>query len=314
MDDIIHDIIIIGAGPAGYTAAIYAARAGRKPIVITGLQPGGQLMVTTDVENYPGFRVTIQGPWLMEEMREQAIHAGADIINDTITQVNFKIENGKPFFLMGDSGKNYYGRAIIIATGANAKWLGIPAEEKFRGYGVSGCATCDGFFYKNQDVMVVGGGNTAMEEALYLANLCKTVNLVHRRDNFRAEQILQDRVMANEKIKIIWNNQLVDIMGEGDPAVVTGAVIENVKDKKQTTLTLQGVFIAIGHSPATDIFKNQIDMDKAGYIGVAPGTTNTNIKGVFAAGDVADSVYRQAVTSAGMGCIAALDADRFLKE
>ncbi len=312
-DTAIHDMIIIGSGPAGYTAAIYAARAGRKPLIISGLQPGGQLMITTDVENYPGFRAAIQGPWLMEEMREQTIHAGATIINDTITKVDFKPKDGAPFALVGDSGKTYHGRVVIIATGAVAKWLGIAAEEKFKGFGVSGCATCDGFFYKDQDVVVVGGGNTAMEEALYLAGLCKTVTIVHRGQGFKAEQILQDRVKNNPKIKIIWNSQLVDIKGSGEPAVVEQAVIENVQDKKQTTLAVQGIFIAIGHSPATDIFKGQIEMDKTGYITVTPGKTDTNVKGIFAAGDVADSVYRQAVTSAGMGCIAALDADRFLK-
>ena len=310
--DIIHDMIIVGAGPAGYTAAIYAARAGRKPIIITGLQPGGQLMITTDVENYPGFRETIQGPWLMDEMGAQATHAGAEIINDTIVKVDFSTPQN--FVLMGDSGKTYRGRTIIIATGANAKWLGLPVEEKFKGFGVSGCATCDGFFYKGQDVLVVGGGNTAMEEALYLTNLCRQVTLVHRSDKFRAEQVLQDRVKNNPKIKIMWDSRLIDIKGAGEPPVVEEAVIENVKDKKQTTLKVQGIFIAIGHTPATAVFKGQLDMDKTGYLTVAPGTTNSSVKGVFAAGDVADSIYRQAVTSAGMGCMAALDADRLLKD
>ncbi|MDI9313783.1 MAG: thioredoxin-disulfide reductase [Hydrotalea sp.] len=308
----IHDMIIIGAGPAGYTAAIYAARAGRKPLMITGLQPGGQLMTTSDVENYPGFRETIQGPWLMDEMGAQAAKAGTMVVNDTIIKVDFSEK--KNFALFGDSGKTYRGRTIIIATGANAKWLGLPVEEKFKGFGVSGCATCDGFFYKDQDVLVIGGGNTAMEEALYLANLCRQVTLIHRRNEFKGEKILQDRVKNNPKIKIIWDSQLVDIKGSGEPAVVEQAVIENVKDKKQTTLDVQGIFVAIGHSPATEIFKGQLDMDKTGYLKVAAGTTNTNIAGVFAAGDVADSVYRQAVTSAGMGCMAALDADRLLKE
>ena len=311
-NDHLYDIIIVGAGPAGYTAAIYAARAGRKPIVITGLQPGGQLTTTTDVENYPGFRAAVQGPWLMEEMKEQTIHAGAEIVNDTIMKADFSTPHN--FALIGDSGKTYRGRAVIIATGAYAKWLGLAVEEKFKGFGVSACATCDGFFYKEQDVLVIGGGNTAMEEALYLANLCRQVTIIHRGQHFRGEKILQERVEKNPKIKVIFDSQLVDIKGSGQPAVVEQAVIENVKDKRQTTLAVQGIFVAIGHTPATEVFKGQIDMFPSGYIKVAPGTTNTNVKGVFAAGDVADSVYRQAVTSAGMGCMAALDADRLLKE
>ena len=310
----VMDIIIVGAGPAGYTAAIYAARAGHAPLMITGLQPGGQLMTTTDVENYPGFRNAVQGPWLMEEMQAQAVHAGTEMVNDTITKVDFK---QRPFSLTGDSGRVYQARAVIIATGANAKWLGLAAEEKFKGFGVSGCATCDGFFYKNQDVLVVGGGNTAMEEALYLAQLCSSVTIIHRGAAFKGEQILRDRIKKNAKIKVVWDSQLVDIEGEGaagEQPVVAAAVIENVKDKKRTTIKVSGIFIAIGHAPATDIFRGQIDIDSHGYAVVAPNSTKTNVAGVFAAGDVADSVYRQAVTAAGLGCMAALESDRYLRD
>lgn len=308
-----YDIVIIGAGPAGYTAAIYAARAGRSSAIITGLQPGGQLMTTTDVENYPGFSKTIQGPFLMQEMSQQAEHAGAKLIQDSVIEVNLK---QPPFTLKTDSGQHYQAKSVIIATGARAKWLNLPVEEKFKGFGVSGCATCDGFFYKNQPVMVIGGGNTALEEALFLSQICSSVTLVHRRKEFKAEQVLIDRVKKNSKIQIIWQHELIDIKGEKLPdgaELVAGAVIRHTETNKQQILSVKGIFIAIGHAPETSLFKNVIDSDAHGYLKTKAGTTQTNIAGVFAAGDVADPHYRQAVTAAGLGCMAALDSDRYLR-
>ena len=303
------DVIIIGSGAAGYTAAIYAARANMKPILINGQQPGGQMTITTDVENYPGFKDIIQGPWLMDQMKLQAENVGTKIINDTITSCNFKT---KPFKTIGDSGSIYSGKTIIIATGATARWLGLNDEEKFKGYGVSACATCDGFFFKNKVVAVVGGGNTAVEEALYLTNHAKKVFLIHRRGKLRAEKILQERLFKNSKIEIIWNNVVKKINGNENPKKVTSIAIENVDNKKNKDLKLDGVFVAIGHDPATDIFKNQIKMDSEGYIVTKPNSTITNTPGIFAAGDVTDKIYRQAVTAAGMGCMAALDAEKFI--
>ncbi|MET0181434.1 MAG: thioredoxin-disulfide reductase [Caulobacterales bacterium] len=312
MTDVLHaPIVVIGSGPAGYTAAIYAARAMRKPLLISGLQPGGQLTITTDVENYPGFAETIQGPWLMEQMLKQAEHVGAVQITDTIASVDF---SRRPFRLTGDGGQIYTADTVIIATGASAKWLGIPSEQKFQGFGVSACATCDGFFYRNREVFVVGGGNTAVEEALYLTNFASKVTLVHRRHELRAEKILQDRLMAHPKISVLWNSGLEEVIGAEDPLGVTGVRIKNLQTGAVSEHKTDGVFIAIGHAPATDLFKGQIDMRASGYIEVIPGTTQTNIPGVFAAGDVADETYRQAVTAAGMGCMAALEADRFLAE
>ncbi|HRE43607.1 MAG TPA: thioredoxin-disulfide reductase [Terricaulis sp.] len=302
-------IIIIGSGPAGYTAAIYAARALRKPLLIAGLQPGGQLTITTDVENYPGFADTIQGPWLMEQMRAQALHVGTEIAHDVIV----KAELGqRPFRLTGDSGQVYLADALVIATGAQAKWLGLPGEQKFQGFGVSACATCDGFFYRGKEVVVIGGGNTAVEEALYLSHLASKVTLVHRRDHLRAEKVLQERLFANPRVEMVWESELVDILGGGEPLGVTGVVLKNVKTGEREERSTDGVFVAIGHQPATEIFKGQVAMRESGYIIVKPGTTETNIPGVFAAGDVADETYRQAVTAAGFGCMAALEAERFL--
>ena len=303
------DTIIIGSGAAGYTAAIYAARANMKPILVNGQQPGGQMTITTDVENYPGFKDVIQGPWLMDQMKAQAESVGTKIINDTITECNFK---SKPFELIGDSKSIYYGKTIIIATGATARWLGIKSEEKFKGYGVSACATCDGFFFKNKIVAVVGGGNTAVEEALYLTLHAKKVFLIHRRDKLRAEKILQERLFKNKKIEIIWDSVVEEIHGNENPKKVIGISIKNKKINKSKSIDLDGVFVAIGHDPATNIFKNKIKLDNEGYILTKPGSTETNIPGVFAAGDVTDKIYRQAVTAAGMGCMAALDAEKYI--
>ena len=303
------DTIIIGSGAAGYTAAIYAARANMKPILVNGQQPGGQMTITTDVENYPGFKDVIQGPWLMDQMKAQAESVGTKIINDTITECNFKSE---PFELIGDSKSIYYGKTIIIATGATARWLGIKSEEKFKGYGVSACATCDGFFFKNKIVAVVGGGNTAVEEALYLTLHAKKVFLIHRRDKLRAEKILQERLFKNKKIEIIWDSVVEEIHGNENPKKVVGISIKNKKINKSKSIDLDGVFVAIGHDPATNIFKNKIKLDKEGYILTKSGSTKTNIPGVFAAGDVTDKIYRQAVTAAGMGCMAALDAEKYI--
>ena len=305
------DTIIIGSGAAGYTAAIYTARANMKPVLINGQQPGGQMTITTDVENYPGFKDIVQGPWLMDQMKDQAESVGTKIINDTIIECNFK---SKPFELIGDSKSVYHGKTVIIATGATARWLGIESEEKFKGYGVSACATCDGFFFKNKIVAVVGGGNTAAEEALYLTLHAKKVFLIHRRDQLRAEKILQQRLFKNKKIEVVWNSVVEEIRGNESPKKVVGISIINKKINKSKTIDLDGVFIAIGHNPATNIFKNKIKLDKEGYILTKSGSTKTNIPGVFAAGDVTDKIYRQAVTAAGMGCMAALDAEKFIAE
>jgi len=302
-------VIIIGAGPAGYTAGIYAARAMLKPLLIEGIQPGGQMTITTDVENYPGFADVIQGPWLMNQMRAQAEHVGTEMVADMITEVDLK---QRPFRLKGDSGTEYTTDAVIIATGAKARWLDLPSEQKFQGFGVSACATCDGFFYRGKTVIVVGGGNTAVEEALYLANLAEKVILVHRRDELRAEKILQERLLKNPKVEVVWNHQLLEVLGEDDPLGVTGAKLKDTKTGEETTMPVDGIFIAIGHSPQTELFKGQIDLKPGDYIQTVPGSTATNIEGVFAAGDVADDVYRQAVTAAGMGCMAALDAERYV--
>ncbi|WP_457092101.1 thioredoxin-disulfide reductase [Microvirga sp. P5_D2] len=302
-------LIIIGSGPAGYTAAIYAARALLEPVMISGFQPGGQLMITTDVENYPGFAEVIQGPWLMEQMRLQAEHVGTKMISDHITKVDLK---QRPFRLEGDSGDVYTCDSLIVATGAQAKWLGLPSEGLFQGFGVSACATCDGFFYRNKEVVVVGGGNTAVEEALYLANLASKVTLVHRRDSLRAERILQDRLFKHPKIEVIWNNAVEEICGTENPSSVTHLRLKNLVSGEASDFKTDGVFIAIGHKPSTELFVGQLDMKQGGYLQVNPGTTTTNIPGVFAAGDVTDDIYRQAVTSAGMGCMAALDAERYL--
>jgi thioredoxin reductase (NADPH) len=302
-------VIVIGSGPAGYTAAIYAARAMMKPILISGFEPGGQLMITTDVENYPGFAEAIQGPWLMEQMKAQAEHVGTEMISDHITAVDL---SRRPFRLTGDSGVTYWADTLIIATGAKAKWLGLPSEEHFKGFGVSACATCDGFFYRGKDVVVVGGGNSAVEEALYLSNLAKTVAVVHRRDQFKAERILQERLFAKPNIRVVWNHAVEEVCGAEQPRGVTHLRLKNTQTGEITEHATHGVFVAIGHEPASALFKGQVEMKENGYLRVVAGTTQTNIPGVFAAGDVADDVYRQAVTAAGLGCMAALEADRFL--
>lgn len=302
-------VLIIGSGPAGYTAAIYAARANMEPMLVQGLQPGGQLTITTDVENYPGFAEVIQGPWLMEQMREQAEHVGTKMLFDIITEVDF---NSRPFRAIGDGGDIYTADSIIIATGAQAKWLGLESEQTFQGFGVSACATCDGFFYRGKNVAVVGGGNTAVEEAIYLTNHADKVTLIHRRDELRAEKILQDRLFKHPKIDVIWDTTLEEIVGDSDPLGVTGLRLKNVKSGEESTLPVDGVFIAIGHKPSTEVFKGKLDMDDEGYLLVKPGTAATNIPGVYAAGDVTDKVYRQAVTAAGMGCMAALEAEKYI--
>ncbi|HJQ60707.1 MAG TPA: thioredoxin-disulfide reductase [Vineibacter sp.] len=303
-------VLIVGSGPAGYTAAIYAARASLKPILVQGLQPGGQLTITTDVENYPGFADVIQGPWLMEQMQKQAEHVGTQVVFDTVTSVDL---SRRPFVARGDSGDSYIGETLIIATGATARWLGLPSEEAFRGGGVSACATCDGFFFRGREVVVVGGGNTAVEEALYLTNHATKVTLIHRRDSLRAEKILQERLFRNAKISVIWDSVVDEIIGETKPHPLVQAVrFRNVKTGATQTLPTDGVFVAIGHTPNTELFKGQLAMDSEGYITTRPGTVETDRPGVFAAGDVQDRVYRQAVTAAGTGCMAALDAERFL--
>jgi thioredoxin reductase (NADPH) len=302
-------VLIIGSGPAGYTAAIYAARAMLKPTIVQGLQPGGQLTITTEVENYPGFGDVIQGPWLMEQMEQQAKNVGTNIVNDMITKVDF---SNKPFIAESESGTIYTADTVIISTGAQARWLGLPSEEKFQGYGVSACATCDGFFFKEKEVAVIGGGNTAVEEALFLTSFASKVHLVHRRDALRSEKILQERLFKNDKINIIWNSELAEITGEENPTNVTGIKLKSTIDGAITDLKVDGVFIAIGHDPATQIFKGQINMDDSGYIITAPDSTLTNINGVYAAGDVKDKTYRQAVTAAGMGCMAALEAEKYI--
>ncbi|MGF1619536.1 MAG: thioredoxin-disulfide reductase [Rhodomicrobiaceae bacterium] len=302
-------LIIIGSGPAGYTAAIYAARAMLKPVLIEGIQPGGQLTITTDVENYPGFADVIQGPWLMEQMRAQALHVGTELVSDHISAVDF---SRRPFYLKADSGAEYTADAVIISTGAQARWIGLPSEAKFQGFGVSACATCDGFFYRGKEVLVIGGGNTAVEEALYLTNHASKVTLVHRRDELRAERILQDRLFKHEKIEVLWDTVLHEVVGSESPLSVTGARLKNVKTGETFEKKTDGIFIAIGHSPATQIFKGQVAMRPNGYITIAPHSTATNVPGIFAAGDVADEIYRQAVTAAGLGCMAALEAEKYL--
>jgi thioredoxin reductase (NADPH) len=302
-------LIVIGSGPAGYTAAIYAARAMLHPLLIEGIQPGGQLTITTDVENYPGFAEPVQGPWLMEQMRAQALHVGAEIVQDHIASVRL---SNSPFTLTGESGATYTADALIICTGAQARWLGLPSEQLYQGYGVSACATCDGFFYKGKDVVVVGGGNTAVEEALFLTNFARSVTVVHRRDFFRAEKILQNRLFANPKVKVVWNAVVEEIVGSANPKSVKGVKLRDIGSGKINELESDGVFVAIGHEPATALFKGQLAMTPSGYIVTSPKSTATSIPGVFAAGDVTDDVYRQAVTAAGMGCMAALDAERYL--
>ena len=304
-------VIIIGSGPAGYTAAIYAARAMLNPVLISGMEPGGQLTTTTDVENYPGFADVIQGPWLMEEMRKQAEAVGTIFKNDMIKEVNFK---NSPFELLGESGEKYTADSVIISTGAQARWLNLETETKYRGFGVSACATCDGFFYKEKEVIVVGGGNAAVEEALFLTKFASKVTLVHRRDSLRAEKLLQQEILSHPKIKIIWDSAVKEVLGTENPKGVTGVILENTKNKSTTKVDTHGIFVAIGHDPATKIFTNQITMDKEGYILTEADSTKTNIKGIFAAGDVKDKTYRQAVTAAGMGCMAALEAEKFLSE
>jgi thioredoxin reductase (NADPH) len=302
-------LVIIGSGPAGCTAAIYAARAMLEPVLIRGVQAGGQLTITTDVENYPGFAEVIQGPWLMEQMEKQAEHVGTRLVADHVTRLDLK---QRPFRIECDSGDVYLADAVVLATGAQARWLELPSEQKFKGYGVSACATCDGFFYRGKQVFVIGGGNTAVEEALFLTNFASKVTVVHRRNHFRAEKILQDRLFKNPKIGVIWDSVLHDVTGDEDPLKVRGIVLRNVKTGAITEQPADGVFIAIGHSPATELVQGQVEMKPSGYVKVAPWSTATSVPGVFAAGDVTDDVYRQAVTAAGMGCMAALEAERFL--
>ena len=313
-EHIITNVLIIGSGPAGYTAAIYAARANLSPVLVTGMEPGGQLTITTDVENYPGFADPIQGPWLMEQMRAQAEHVGTKMMSDLIIDVDF---SKRPFVAKGDSGNTYTAETVIICTGAKARWLGLDSEKAYRGYGVSACATCDGFFFRGKEVAVIGGGNSAVEEALFLSQFASKVTLIHRRDSLRAEKIAQDRLFANPKVSVIWDTAVEEILGNpagtvGAPIGVTGIKLKNLKTGSMSDYKLDGVFVAIGHDPATELFKGKINMDDAGYILTAPDSTATNVDGVFAAGDVKDKVYRQAVTAAGMGCMAALEADRFL--
>jgi thioredoxin reductase (NADPH) len=302
-------VLIIGSGPAGYTAAIYAARANLAPMLVQGLQPGGQMTITTDVENYPGFADVIQGPWLMDQMQAQAAHVGTRIFTDIITSVDL---SKRPFRAESDSGDIYIGDTLIIATGAQARWLGLPSEQKYRGGGVSACATCDGFFFRGKEVCIVGGGNTAVEEAIFLTHHATKVTLIHRRDRLRAEKIMQDRLFANPKINLVWDSAVEEVLGEGEPAVVTGVKLRNVKTGALSEVTCDGLFVAIGHTPATELFKGQLELDGEGYIVGRPDSTATAIPGVFAAGDVKDKIFRQAVTAAGMGCMAALEADRFL--
>ena len=304
-------VLVIGAGPAGYTAAIYAARASLAPILVAGLQPGGQLMITTDVENYPGFASAIQGPWLMDQMQAQAEHVGTKIMNDLIMEVDF---SRRPFRCIGDSGDVYLADSVIIATGAQARWLGLPSEKQYQGAGVSACATCDGFFYRGKRVAVIGGGNTAVEEALYLTHHADHVTLIHRRDTLRAEKILQRRLFEHPKVDVVWDSIVEDVLGAGAPPVVTGLRLSHRHTGEETLLDVDGVFIAIGHTPNTGVFAGQIELDKEGYVCTPPGSTRTNVPGVFAAGDVQDKIYRQAVTAAGTGCMAALDAEKWLAE
>jgi thioredoxin reductase (NADPH) len=304
-------VLILGSGPAGYTAAIYAARAMLKPILIHGIQPGGQLTITTDVENYPGYAKTIQGPWLMEQMKEQAKMVGTELIEDHINKADL---SKSPFKVIGDSKQIYSADSLIISTGAQARWLNLKSEEIYKGFGVSACATCDGFFFKDKEVAVVGGGNAAVEEAIFLTKFASKVKLIHRRNKLRAEKLLQTKLMNNKKIEIIWDSVVEDIIGQKDPKSVTGIKIKNLKTNSVSELKIDGLFIAIGHIPATSIFKGQLNMDKEGYILTKPDSTATNIPGVYAAGDVKDKVFRQAVTAAGMGCMSALEAEKFLSE
>tara|TARA_Y100001960_G_scaffold163658_1_gene171899 strand:+ start:153 stop:1103 length:951 start_codon:yes stop_codon:yes gene_type:complete len=304
-----HKLIILGSGPAGCTAAIYAARAGLKPILIRGLEPGGQLTITTDVDNYPGYENTIQGPWLMDQMEKQALSVGTKLVNGNVIKCDLTT---KPIKLELDNGESYFSDACIIATGASARWLNLPSEKKYRGFGVSACATCDGFFYKNKEVIVVGGGNTAVEEALFLTNFASKVTLVHRRSELRAEKILQERLFKNTKISIIWDHVLKEVKGSDSPLIVNQAVLESIKDKKLMKIDVSGIFVAIGHDPNTQLFINQLNMDDENYILTANDSTKTNIEGVYAAGDVQDKIYRQAVTAAGHGCMAALEAEKYL--
>jgi thioredoxin reductase (NADPH) len=302
-------IVIVGSGPAGYTAAVYAARAMLEPILIQGIQPGGQLTITTDVENYPGFADVIQGPWLMEQMQKQAEHVGTRIVTDHVNDLDL---SQRPFRLTCDSGDIYLAETVVLATGAQARWLDLPSEQKFKGYGVSACATCDGFFYKNKDVLVIGGGNTAVEEALFLTNFASKVTVVHRRDAFRAEKILQDRLFKNRKISVIWDSVLEDVTGSDNPLKVRGVKLRNVRTGAVTEMAADGVFIAIGHTPSTELVQGKVEMKPNGYVWTAPHSTATSVPGLFAAGDVTDDIYRQAVTAAGLGCMAALEAERFL--
>jgi len=304
-------MLIIGSGPAGYTAAIYAARAMLEPVLVRGLQPGGQLTITTDVENYPGFAEAVQGPWLMEQMEAQAANVGTQIISDIITEVDL---SARPFTAKGDSGQQFTADTVVISTGAQAKWLGLPSEEKFQGFGVSACATCDGFFYRNKKVLVVGGGNTAVEEALFLTNFASEVTLVHRRDALRCEKILENRLLAHEKINVLWDSAIDEILGDEDPLGVTGARIKNTKTGDTHEVEADGVFIAIGHAPSTELFTEQLETKQGGYLITEDNSTATSIPGVYAAGDVTDDIYRQAVTAAGMGCMAALEAEKYLAE
>ncbi len=310
MTSVVHTkTLIIGSGPAGYTAAIYAARAMLEPVLISGLQPGGQLTITTDVENYPGFADVIQGPWLMEQMRAQAEHVGTRMVVDIVTELDV---SSRPFVAKTDSGTVYTADTVILATGAQAKWLGIDSEKKYQGFGVSACATCDGFFYRGKEVVVVGGGNSAVEEALYLTNHATKVTVVHRRDQFKAERILQNRLFAHPKIEVIWNAAVDEILGGGTPAVVTGVRLKDTKTGALREITTDGVFVAIGHQPATELVKDKVRLKPSGYVWTAPNSTATSVEGLFAAGDVADEVFRQAVTAAGLGCMAALEAERYL--
>ena len=310
MPDTIHTrMLIIGAGPAGYTAAIYAARAGMDPVLVSGLQPGGQLMITTDVENYPGFENAVQGPWLMEQMERQARHVGTRILSDLVMEVDF---SQRPFRCMGDSGDVYVAETVVVATGAQARWLGLPSEKRLQGAGVSACATCDGFFYRGKEVAVIGGGNTAVEEALFLTHHASKVTLVHRRNTLRAERILQRRLFEHPKVEVMWDTAVEEVLGSGTPEVVTGLRVRHVQSGAVQDLPVDGVFIAIGHTPNTTVFRGQVDLDDEGYILTRPGLTQTSVPGVFAAGDVQDKHWRQAITAAGTGCIAALEAERFL--
>ena len=312
MQAIHSKMLIIGSGPAGYSAAIYGSRAMLEPNLVAGLEQGGQLMITTEVENYPGYAEAVQGPWMMEQMQQQAENCGANIINDHIAEVDLDV---RPFRAVGDSGQVYTGDTLIICTGAKAKWLGLPSEQAFMGFGVSACATCDGFFYRGKEVIVVGGGNTAVEEALYLSNLASKVTIVHRRDEFRAERILQNRVFAKQNIEILWDTQLEEVTGEqGIPPSVTGVKLKNTKTGTITEKAVDGVFIAIGHAPQTELFEGKLKKKDSGYLWTAPDSTATEIPGVFAAGDITDDIYRQAVTAAGMGCMAALEAEKFIAE